>query len=160
LFGDSGNDTLSGSQGSDQLDGGDGKDELTGGNGADQLTGDNGNDRLVGNSGNDALSGGNGRDELLGGGGSDRLNGGNGKDDLTGGSGRDLFVLTTNSGRDTIRDFQLGQDLIGLGSNLTVASLTIIQTGANTVISSGGKQLALVLNTQASLLSGANFTLA
>jgi uncharacterized membrane protein len=77
LYGDSGNDALTGGAGSDRLFGGGGNDVLTGGLG---------NDLLVGGFGNDTLKDTSGTNVLVGGAGSDRLTGGTGDDLLIGGS--------------------------------------------------------------------------
>jgi Ca2+-binding RTX toxin-like protein len=77
LYGDGGNDILTGGAGPDRLFGGGGNDVLTGGIG---------NDVLVGGFGNDKLSGGLGANVLIGGVGTDRLTGGTGDDLLIGGS--------------------------------------------------------------------------
>ncbi|MEL6496111.1 MAG: hypothetical protein AAFQ41_13470, partial [Cyanobacteria bacterium J06623_7] len=145
LNGDDGDDVLNSGNGNDNLAGGEGNDTLDGGNGRDILFGDNGsdiliagegddylaggesNDTLNGGSGNDTLSGGNGDDRLvagdgndllLGGNGNDFLDGGSGIDLLEGGSGDDLFMLRNDGGRDTIIDFDLGGDRLGLADGL------------------------------------------
>jgi VCBS repeat-containing protein len=64
-------------------------DLIFGQNGDDRLSGGGGNDLLCGASGNDTLSGGDGADSLLGGGGNDRLTGGLGADRFSGGTGND-----------------------------------------------------------------------
>jgi ELWxxDGT repeat protein len=124
LNGGNGNDTLLGSDGSDVLDGKDGNDSLSGGEdndvfmggkGADTLSGDNGDDRLRGLDGNDLLTGGNGND---------RLDGGFGFDNLDGGAGDDIFALRSGSGSDTIVDFDLGGDRLGLAGGLQFDDLS------------------------------------
>ncbi|WP_313528254.1 calcium-binding protein [Shinella sp.] len=138
LFGGSGDDTLSGGAGKDTLNGNAGKDKLLGGtendvlNGGsdnDQLFGESGNDTLNGDAGDDTLSGGTGIDSLSGGSGNDKLSGdsggdslygGLGADTLTGGTGEDRFIFKVTQesndadGRDTITDFNKGNDLIDL----------------------------------------------
>nr|WP_169618103.1 M10 family metallopeptidase C-terminal domain-containing protein [Ruegeria sp. PR1b] len=127
LLGGGGNDALSGGAGQDKMFGGVGRDTLSGGAGQDkmfggagwdQLSGEGGNDRLLGGSGRDTLSGGAGNDRLLGKLGHDTLNGGTGRDLMIGGKGADTFVFETGNGRDTIRDFALGQDKLQLESAL------------------------------------------
>jgi Ca2+-binding RTX toxin-like protein len=55
LFGDSGNDTITGSAGADSIIGGSGNDLLRGGSGDDTISGGAGNDRIVGGPGNDTI---------------------------------------------------------------------------------------------------------
>jgi Ca2+-binding RTX toxin-like protein len=76
IYGDAGNDTLTGGGGNDRLFGGSGNDRLTGGKG---------NDILVGGDGNDTLSDAAGANVLVGGAGTDKLTGGAGDDLLIGG---------------------------------------------------------------------------
>ncbi|MEO0866195.1 MAG: hypothetical protein AAFY39_16805, partial [Pseudomonadota bacterium] len=64
-----------------------------------------GNDRLNGGMGDDAIKGEDGRD---------LLNGREGDDTLTGGANTDIFVFQSNSGHDTVTDFNVGEDLIVL----------------------------------------------
>jgi hypothetical protein len=65
-----------------------------------------------------------------------------GSDILTGTQGRDIFVLTAGEGTDTIQDFDLAQDLIGLSDGLSLDSLSISSQGNNSLISSGNQILA------------------
>jgi Ca2+-binding RTX toxin-like protein len=67
LFGEAGNDTLTGGIGSDVLVGGSGQDLLIGGRGDDQLYGDADNDTFIWNpgDGNDVIEGGPGDDTLV-----------------------------------------------------------------------------------------------
>ncbi len=136
LMGKSGNDRLRGGKGNDTLDGGEGNDRLTGQGGDDSLLGGNGNDSLSGRKNNDTLNGGNGDDILLGdrgddllmgksgddrlrgGKGNDTLDGGVGHDSLKGGRGHDIFVLRAGDGTDTIANFELGGDRLGLANGL------------------------------------------
>lgn len=76
---------------------------------------------LRGNPGNNRLDGGDGNDILAGQEGSDRLIGGLGADDLRGATGVDVFVFLSvaetpaGAGRDIIRDFTPGEDILNLG---------------------------------------------
>jgi VCBS repeat-containing protein len=85
------------------------------GNGGDTAFGGDGADSLVGGNGKDYLNGGAGIDHLDGGNGNDILLGGAGDDVLTGGNGSDVFVITADSGRDTITDFRPVIDRIVAG---------------------------------------------
>ncbi len=93
---------------------------IKGKGGGDTIYGGGGSDRLQGDSGKDALYGGTGNDRIDGGAGNDLLNGGLGSDVLTGGGGSDSFVFTdaaesaTGSKRDTISDFDRGNDRVDL----------------------------------------------
>ena len=110
MFGDAGDDTLSG---------GDGRDILLGGSGNDTIRGNDDGDILLGDSGDDTLVG------------------GLGDDSLTGGTGSDTFVFTANTGSDTINDFDKDNDAIDLSmlpeaiafSDLTFTALTDGRTG-------------------------------
>ncbi|WP_037448917.1 carbohydrate-binding domain-containing protein [Skermanella stibiiresistens] len=96
------------------------KNELIHGSlGDDTITGGKGIDFLFGAEGNDTLSGGPGDDFLYGGDGNDRLIGGLGNDYLKGNAGKDTFVFGADAGgRDTIADFQYGQDHLEIKANL------------------------------------------
>lgn len=116
LYGDAGNDQLTGGSGVDHLLGGAGADVLIGGQGADVLKGGDGADQLWGDGrasrvvggklfyvsssagGNDVMEGGAGNDSLMGGAGNDNLDGGADSDYLFGGAGAD--VLTGGAGDD------------------------------------------------------------
>ena len=135
LNGGAGNDTLDGGEGSDRLNGlagddsllgGDGNDSLSGGENNDTLDGGDGDDILLGDNGNDLLMGDSGNDRLRGGHGNDTLNGGLGHDSLEGGTGHDVFVLRSGDGTDTIADFELGGDRLGLANSLQFDHLSFL----------------------------------
>jgi Ca2+-binding RTX toxin-like protein len=113
-----GNDLLLGSLSApNQIYGDAGNDVLTGGLYDDKLDGGTGDDVLWGLAGSDVLSGNAGNDFLFGGPGNDRIIGGLGKDVMSGGLDSDLFVFasatdsgTTVATRDQIIDFTKGQD--------------------------------------------------
>jgi Ca2+-binding RTX toxin-like protein len=125
--------------------------------GNDKLFGEDGNDTIRGKSGNDILVGGAGNDVLLGYGGvgttpntdDDLLYGGLGKDVLSGGYGSDTFVFKAGDGStnlnnaDTITDFQLGIDKIGL-IGLVGSQVTIRDVGGIATISLGNEFLAKI----------------
>ncbi|TAE03193.1 MAG: hypothetical protein EAZ96_13700 [Oscillatoriales cyanobacterium] len=159
LTGDSANNVLMGMKGNDSLDGGAGNDSLFGGKDSDILLGGNGDDALFGGRGADSLNGGDGNDILLGGKGDDALFGGLGSDSLTGGNGNDNFLLSTNSGIDTITDFEVGKDLLVLGSGLTFSQLSITQENSSTLIrlSATGEILASLNGVTASAIGVATF---
>ena len=133
VFGTDGGDTMVGSNArSNVLLGGDGDDivlgkkfddYLIGNDGDDTLKGQNGNDELFGGDGDDELLGQNGDDYLSGDNGDDIINGGNGSDFLAGGAGADVFVFDSfgsNSGVDTVSDFDLLEDSIVVDSSAAV----------------------------------------
>ncbi|MCW6053128.1 DUF4347 domain-containing protein [Lyngbya sp. CCAP 1446/10] len=162
ICGGAGNDFLNGNQNNDLLDGCLGNDTLYGGNDNDTLLGGSGNDVLFGENGDDSLNGGDGTDLLFGGNGDDLLTGGLGSDILSGGAGNDKFLISTNSGIDTILDFEDGKDLLILAKNLTFSQLSITQENSSTFIrlSATGQILASLNGVSASLISAANFNIA
>jgi Ca2+-binding RTX toxin-like protein len=105
LYGEGGDDALTGGRGDDTLDGGDGKDDLHGGGGDDLVKGGKGDDSLCGDAGADALYGGDGDDSL---------EGGTGADILLGGAGND--VLYGDSGPETARGADLAADQLNGGA--------------------------------------------
>ncbi|MEG4235475.1 calcium-binding protein [Microcoleus sp. Pol11C3] len=170
LFSLDGNDWMNGNQGNDLTDGGIGDDTLYGGKGFDTLTGGAGNDFLSGNrgediligeKGDDTLYGGQGNDILVGGEGNDFLSGDLGDDTLVGDVGSDRFLLSTNSGIDTIDDFEVGQDLLVLGKGLTFSQLAISQDSSSTLIrfAQTGEILASLTGVSATSISAVNFGL-
>ncbi|MEL6813236.1 MAG: leucine-rich repeat protein [Cyanobacteria bacterium J06598_3] len=123
LYGTFRKDTLTGMNGDDTLFGFRGKDTLSGAGGDDLIYGGWGKDTLNGDDGHDCLHGGWGKDVLNGGAGDDWLHGGQGRDLLTGGDGSDTFVLQRYGGKDTIIDFDLSEDKLGLGRRLGMSQL-------------------------------------
>jgi hypothetical protein len=142
--GGNGPDTLTGNDGNDILIGGQGPDTLIGNAGDDTLIGGNGTDLLLGNAGDDLLYGGNG---------SDTLTGGLGTDTLTGGNGEDIFVFASGEGIDTITDFKLGTDQIGLTEGLTFGDLSF--SGNQILI--GSEVLAVLTGVNTNDLTASNF---
>ncbi|MDB9527178.1 serine hydrolase [Oscillatoria sp. CS-180] len=181
------NDTIDALGGDDIVAGGLGNDVLTGGSGDDVLRGDlnlrspqdgetggndiifggEGNDFIGGKAGNDILSGDAGDDFIWGDAGDDILMGVTGNDILTGdngsnGSGSDIFVFGNGDGTDTITDFEVGIDKIGLvEGELVFADLSLIQDGANTLlgITSTSEVLAILNNVEASGLDANSFVI-
>ena len=170
ISGRGGNDTIAGLAGDDELFGGDGDDVLRGDlnsrapggteGGNDTLFGSAGNDRLGGKGGNDLLLGGIGDDRLFGDDGDDVLVGGLGDDtlqgdDFSGGAGRDVFVLAAGEGTDTIVDFEVGTDFIGL-DDFSFEDLSISGTD-NAFISFQDETLAIVQGVSPSSLNALSF---
>ena len=142
VYGGNDNDVIYGASGNDTIHGGAGNEWIRGGNDNDKIYGDAGNDRVFGEHGNDALYGGDGNDTLEGGIGNDRLDGGAGNDRLNGGDDADVFVFSTGGGRDTILNFNQGeQDRIDLSGHNAVSNfnqLQLSQDGNNVVITGIG----------------------
>ena len=136
--GGNGNDLIKGNNLTNYLYGENGKDSLYGRDGKDKLFGGKGNDKLFGEAGNDILFGDNGNDILTG---------GLGNDQLTGGSGKDKFCISTGTGRDVIKDYGTGNDLIKLLNGLTESDLKINQAGDNVKIKYEGDLMAIVQDT-------------
>jgi uncharacterized secreted protein with C-terminal beta-propeller domain len=119
LYGNAGNDTITGGDGNDSLFGGPGNDTLSGGQGHDTLRGGAGNDSLVGSGGNDSLHGEAGQDTLRGGAGKNALDGGIGIDAFFGTKGADRVRLAAGErliGNETTNPLQLTDDLDPLKS--------------------------------------------
>lgn len=114
INGENGNDTLFGNDGADVIRGGRDEDTLLGGGGNDVLFGDSDNDDLDGGSGNDTLNGGAGNDTLKGRSGVDVLQGGRGNDLLILGGSEDTVIFEKRDGRDVVRSFTDGIDIIDL----------------------------------------------
>ena len=93
--------------------------KVVGSNLDDKTDGGNSDDLLLGRKGNDDLYGSGGNDILRGGPGNDFLVGGDGFDKLKGDDGNDVFFFFIDPmvlpiGYDKIKDFNHGEDLIGL----------------------------------------------
>ncbi|MBE9178034.1 hypothetical protein IQ268_05475 [Oculatella sp. LEGE 06141] len=178
IEGTAGNDLIAGELGNDVINGGDGDDVIRGDRnvlppdgsdgGDDILLGGAGNDIIGGKGGNDQLFGEAGDDELWGDAGDDLLRGGLGNDGLIGDSysadfpaigGSDTFVLAPGEGTDTIFDFEISRDLIGLADGLSFNQLIVTQSGNNAVIGFNDETLAIVNGVAASSLSESRFTL-
>ncbi|MEM7063420.1 MAG: hypothetical protein AAF572_09680 [Cyanobacteria bacterium P01_B01_bin.77] len=155
IFGADGDDILRGDNNSKNTQVGTigGDDFIDGGAGDDRIGGKSGNDILLGNEGNDQLWGDDGDDILHGGLGNDTLTG----DDFSGGQGSDTFVLIKGHGTDTITDFEIGIDFIGIIGDLSYDQLIIGQAGENTTISIGDETLAVLNQVDAAALSQDNF---
>jgi ELWxxDGT repeat protein len=149
----SGNDYIDGGDGDDRLISNTGDDNLIGGKGKDTLSSGNGRDTLWGANDNDVLRGRGGNDSLIGGNNSDLLDGGIGDDTLDGHNGDDIFVLKSNAGSDTIVDFRLGSDRLGLANGLQFDDLSF----ANNTILAGEKVLATLNGINTEQLTSSDF---
>lgn len=156
IFGEDGDDVLRGDLnnrspggslgGNDIIYGGAGNDRIGGKGGADQLYGEDGDDRIWGDDGDDLLRGGLGNDTLVG-------------DDFSGGRGDDTFVLAVGEGTDTILDFQVGEDLIGLANGLSFGQLSLSQNGSSTLINFDDETLAILMEVNVSTLTADSFVM-
>ncbi len=156
-----GDDFAVGGAGRDVVFGQSGNDLLQGGLGDDLLDGGTGRDTLNGNAGDDSLLGRGDADLLRGGAGADTLDGGGNDDILIGGADADTFVYAPRWGRDTIRDFEDGTDMVDLtgfdfATGTTGADVIAAhgaQVGAHVVLDFGGAQQLTIWNTTLEALS-------
>ena len=173
-FTGAGNDTidltLNPNARNNRVDGGSGLDTIFvtrndrafGGAGDDvfEATDGKGNNRMSGGAGDDTFY--LGRDDrALGGDGNDRFFAGTGGENLlSGGAGVDQFWIVNGdipTAANTILDFQIGTDVIGIsGIGATAATLVLTQVGADTSIGFGGQSLAVLKGVQASSLTPSN----
>lgn len=149
-----GRDILFGRDGNDQIAGNQGRDRLLGEAGDDTLMGGRGRDTLYGGADSDWLTGGSEADKLFGGAGDDTLVGGRGRDHLSGGSGADWFVVEIGQGRDTVLDFEVDLDTLGLAGGLSLGQLSASTDDGDTRISLAGSEQTLII------LKGVTVTLA
>jgi glycerophosphoryl diester phosphodiesterase len=151
IYGGDGDDVLRGDRNSRDAQVGEagGNDIIYGGAGNDRIGGKSGNDTLLGEAGNDRIWGDDGDDLLWGGLGNDTLTG----DNQSGGRGSDTFVLAVGEGTDTIADFQVGIDKIGLFGAISFSGLT--RTGNS--IAFNGETLATLTGVDTAGLTSADF---
>jgi ELWxxDGT repeat protein len=154
ITGTNGADSLNGNNLNNKIEGLNGQDTLSGLGGKDTLTGGSGKDSLDGGAGNDSLLGGSVNDTLIGGNGNDLLDGGTGANILTGGAGNDVFAVRSGNDRESIVDFQVGKDLIGLTGELEFDDLTF----SGNTIKSGRDLLATLTGVETVGLTEADFT--
>lgn len=107
--------------------------------------GGRGKDTLYGGADNDLLTGGSGADKLFGGAGDDTLVGGRGRDHLSGGSGADWFVIEMGQDPDTVLDFEVDLDTLGLSGGLTLGQLSVTTDDGDTRISLSGSEQTLMI---------------
>ncbi|MEM7555457.1 MAG: hypothetical protein AAF378_15425 [Cyanobacteria bacterium P01_A01_bin.84] len=122
-----------------------------------------GGNRIYAGGGDDTLILGSG-DRLVGGAGADTIFVTNGGDNtITGGAGADQFWIAVASIPDsvnTITDFTIGEDVIGLvGLGIGFEDLSITQSGENALIGTGSQNLAIFLSTDANSLTADNFAI-
>ena len=122
-----------------------------------------GNNRMSGGAGDDIFFLG-ANDRALGGDGNDKFYARAGGNTISGGAGADQFWIASGavpSTANTIVDFQVGTDVIGISKalGLTATSFTLAQVGANTAINlvGGGQTVALLTGIQATSLNTNQF---
>jgi lysophospholipase L1-like esterase len=120
-------------------------------------------DNLVGSAYDDTLTGNAGVNILQGGAGNDRLDGSGGSDLLYGNAGTDTFVLAAGNGTDTIADFEVGKDLLGLAGGLNFNQISIASANGNrdTAITLAGSNeaIAILSGVQSTAITASSFTL-
>ena len=135
LSGGTGNDTLYAGAGVDTIYGDDGADQIHAGDGADSVLAGSGNDTVWGDAGNDALNGEIGADTIYGGDGNDTINGGLDNDLLQGEAGDDTFLFwdyTSGWGTDTVVGGETGEtggDTLDFSDLTAVDPLTVTYSG-------------------------------
>ena len=140
MFGEAGDDILDASQGK----------------GGNRLYGGAGNDKLFAGI-NDFLSGDEGNDILFA---------GKGGNNLYGSAGADKFYLAYNgipTSVNTVSDFEVGIDslvILGISGANDFSKVTLTQKGSDTLITAGGKDLALLSGIQSNTLTSNSFTFA
>lgn len=127
---------------------------------SETIIGTDSRDRLTGTDLSETIKGLGGNDRIKAGDGNDIIEGGLGNDRLFGEEGSDTFVLALGDGRDSIRDFEVGIDFIGLADGLTFDDLSINNNAAgNARIRAGGETLAVLSGIDSSLLTEADFVI-
>ncbi|MBP0005730.1 MAG: hypothetical protein J7642_18765 [Cyanobacteria bacterium SBC] len=132
IYGGDGNDTVSGGSENDEVYGNDLHDLLFGNQGVDSVFGGDGNDTVMGGKGDDMLFGDLGDDMLFGDLGNDMLYGDDGADTLYGGAGNDEFLISINTGgqtveaADRIADYNPNHDTLLLVGELALDRVEII----------------------------------
>lgn len=97
------------------------------------LSGKNGRDLLIGNDGSNRLDGEGGRDRIEGGGGADVIVGGRGRDKLFGGAGADDFHFGARDGRDTILDWNNGDQIV-IDASVSASDIDISSKHGDAVV--------------------------
>ena len=133
-----GNDKITVSKGANNvLHGNAGADRITLGKSAgkgNKVYGDAGNDTIKVNGKYGAI--------IDGGAGNDKLYGGKGNDTFIGGKGNDTFFYANGGGKDTIKDYQAGQDTLQITSG-SVSKTAIAKNNKDLVITVGKGTITL-----------------
>ncbi len=145
LFGEAGNDTLTGGSGADVLNGGPGDDLLFGRGGADNLLGGEDNDTVTGGDGDDIAQLGLGNDRFIWNPGddTDSVEGGDGADtvEVNGGNGAEQFTVTANGTRVRFDRLDPAPFFLDIG---TCEKLALNANGGNDSLACTGNLAALI----------------
>jgi len=145
IFGEGGNDTLTGGSGADHLNGGPGNDTLLGKGGFDQLFGGPGDDTLTGGDADDQVFGEAGNDRMIWNPGDDTdLNEGGSETDaveINGGGGAEVFTTTANGARVRFDRLDPAPFSIDIG---TSENLVLNCNGGNDSFSATGNLATLI----------------
>ena len=145
LFGEAGNDTLSGGSGADVLNGGPGLDTLLGRGGADSLLGGDDGDIVIGGAGNDVAQLGTGNDRFIWNPGDDTdiIEGSDGIDtaEVNGGNDAEGFTVTANGTRVRFDRINPTPFFLDIG---TVENLVLHANGGNDTFGCTGNLAALI----------------
>jgi Ca2+-binding RTX toxin-like protein len=161
----SGNDTIYGGAVADVIYAGAGNNTVFAYEGQNTIVTQDGNDTIYAGAGRDFISAGGGDDTIFAGDGDNWIAAGTGNNIIYSGSGRNLFILSTGDGFDTIKNFTIGKDKLGLTAGIQPEQLAISQVNSDgffgTQISIAGSSdvLARIEWTQASQLTPNSFTL-
>ncbi|NJO80866.1 MAG: alkaline phosphatase [Cyanobacteria bacterium RM1_2_2] len=149
-FAGAGNDTVFANEGDDQVYGGAGDDLIYANGGNNFILAGGGNDLLYANDGDDEIDGEAGDDVIYANGGNNIITAGLGNDIVYVGSGMNTFILDAGEGSATIYGFG-SDDKVSLGSGLEeTATLTVLVSGNDTLISAGEDLLATLKGVQVS----------
>ncbi len=164
LFGNGGRDVMLAGNGNNIGYGGSGDDTFFFGNGNNTVYANDGNNKVtVGNgknvifsgSGNDVIISGSGDDLIYANGGNNIISAGAGKNTVYSGSGADRFILNPNGNTEVI-GFD-SNDRIALGGGLKFTDLTLMQVGADTILTVGNRTIATLKWTQSSSVTAGLF---
>jgi Ca2+-binding RTX toxin-like protein len=126
------------------------------------VTGD-GKDTIYSGSGRDFIASSGGDDTIFAGAGNNWINAGTGNNTIYSGNDQDLFILSVGAGLDTIKNFEVGKDKLGLTGGLQVDQLLISQIngggffGTQIGIRGSDEILARLEFTQSSQLNSTSF---
>jgi Ca2+-binding RTX toxin-like protein len=161
----SGNDTIYGGAATDVIYAGAGNNTVFAYEGQNTIFTEDGNDTIYSGAGRDFISSGGGNDTIFAGDGDNWIAAGTGNNVVYSGSGQNLFILKAGGGFDTIKNFKVGKDKLGLTDGLQPDRLTISQVNSNGFsgtqisVAGSGDVLARIEWTQASQLTANSFTL-